>query len=463
MGRSVRHHRARPVRAKGFTRAAALFASLALIGAATVATAAAALAEESGGPPSKVITAVTEPFVTPPTCEADGLLVIPTQEHIRYVTGPALAGEKPATPDVEYTIAATVKGGEWTIASGVVTKWTLTPLPRLSEEQCVGTEPVDLCSNLDGAQETVPPGYVPNADGTCSPKAADEGELKPVVELAPTCGRADWTVTNPNLREEGETDSQGGKPIHFFVIIDGKKTGPTVLLPQQSVSDHVTFAEDSGDHTVTINAGNGRAGAGSGSGGEGATTGHSGGSGEEGHGPAVTKTVTVSTDCGTNTPPASSVVGPARPTATIVVASCSVATVNLFNYTNLTADPPADFTVTVNGAVWKTATLPGGETTSLPYTRPVDVKKAIHLEVLSGEKVLATGDLAVCADVEGVVIPGAAAATVEATVVAADPATLPETGAGSSASVALVSAGMLVLGGLLVAWSVRRPEEEPTR
>lgn len=462
MGMFARHRRGRPARAKGFTQAAALFASLALIGAATVATAAVALAEESGAS-DKVITSVKAPFVTPPTCQSDGLLRVPSQEHILYTTDPALTGEATATAGVTYTITATVKGGAWKIATGVTTAWTLTPLPRLSEEECAEADPVDLCSDLPGVQETIPPGYVPNADGSCSLKAADEGELKPVVEVAATCGRADWTVTNPNLREEGETDSQGGKPIHFYVIIDTVKSAPVVLLPQQSASGFKVFDLGSGDHTVTVNAGNGRAGAGSGSGGESATSGHSGGSGEEGHGPAVTKTVTVSTDCGTFTPPASSVVGPARPTATIVVASCSAATVNLFNYTDLTTDPPADFTVTANGAVWKTATLPGGETTSLPYPRPAGVEKAIHLEVLSGEKVLATGDLAVCADVEGVVIPGAAPATVEATVVAVDTATLPETGAGSSASIALAGAGMLVLGGLLVAWSLRRPLEEPAR
>ena len=458
----ARHRRGRPARTKELTRAGALVAALFLIGAATVATAAASLAEETGGPPSFVIESVTPPSVTAPTCASDGALVIPEQEHIKYTVVPTVAEGAPAAPG-EYTVTAATKGQKWTIKDGVVTSWPLTVLPKLSPEECVDYVPVDLCSNLDGVQETVPKDYVANEDGTCSPKAADEGELRPVVELTATCGRADWTVTNPNLREVGETDSHGGKPIHFYVIIDTVKSAPVVLLPQQSASGFKVLDLGSGDHTVTVNAGNGRAGAGSGSGAESAASGHSGGSGEEGHGPAVTKTVTVSTDCGTPyTPPASSVVGPARPTATIVVGSCSAATVNLFNYTDHTTDPPADFTVTANGAAWKTATLPGGETTSLPYTRPADVTKAIHLEVLSGEKVLATGDLAVCADVEGVVIPGAAPAVVEATVVAADTATLPETGAGSSASFALAGAGMLILGGLLVSWSLRRPGDEPT-
>ena len=465
----ARNRQGHPARANGFTRAAALFGTVALVGTATVVTAASALAADED-PADKVITSVTAPFVTPPTCKSDGLLQLPTQKHILYTTDPALKGEETATAGIAYTITATVRGGEWTIAPGATTVWQLTPLERLSEEQCAATGPVDLCSDLPGVQETIPAGMVPKADGTCAPKAADEGELKPVVKLTiPTCGKAAWTVTNPNKLEEGEEGSKGGKPIHFFVIIDGKKTSttPTVLLPQQSASGVVGFDPNTGDHLVTINAGNGRAGggSGSGSGGEGGTPGHTGGSGgEEGHGPAATETVSVSTACITSVPPpASSVVGPARPTATIVVASCSAATITLANPTVYSTDASATFTVTANDTPpGSPVTVNAGYTQSLTYTRPASVEKAIHLEVLAGGAVIAKGTMAACVEVEGIVIPGAAPATVEATTVADDTATLPETGAGSSASLALAGAGMLALGGLLVAWSLRRPEEGPT-
>lgn len=464
------HRRGRLPRTTDLTRAGALVVALALIGAATVATAASSLAEETEGPPSKVITSVKAPFVTPPTCKSDGLLVIQDQEHIKYTTDPALAEGAPAQPGTTYTITATIKGREWAIAPGATTVWQLTPLEQLSEEQCAAAGPIDLCSDLPGVQETIPAGMVPKADGTCAPKAADEGELKPRITLTAGCRTATWTVKNPNQLEEGEEGSNGGKPIHFFILIDGKKTSatPTVLLPQQSASGVEEFAANSGSHTVTINAGNGRAGggSGSGSGGEGGTPGHTGGSGggEEGHGPAATETVSVSTACSTSvSPPVSSVVGPARPTATIVVASCSAATITLANPTVYSTDASATFTFTANGTPsGSPVTVNAGYTQSLTYTRPANIEKAIHLEVLAGATVIAKGTMAACAEVEGIVIPGAAPATVEATTVAADTATLPETGAGSSASLALAGAGILALGGLLVAWSLRRPEEGPT-
>ena len=98
MGMFARHRRGRPARAKGLTRAGALVAALALIGAATVATAATSLAEETGGPPSYVIDSVTAPSVTAPTCASDGTLVIPEQEHIKYTVVPRLEESAPAAP-----------------------------------------------------------------------------------------------------------------------------------------------------------------------------------------------------------------------------------------------------------------------------------------------------------------------------------------------------------------------------
>jgi LPXTG-motif cell wall-anchored protein len=153
-------------------------------------------------------------------------------------------------------------------------------------------------------------------------------------------------------------------------------------------------------------------------------------------------------------------VGPARPDATIVVKSCQMATITLTNYTVSPADADATFTVTANGKPWgATVVVGGGETpVTLAYTRPTGVTKPIGLQVLADGAVVESATLPVCAEVEAVVIPGAAPAAVEASVVAADTATLPATGAGSSAAVALAGAAMLAVGGLLVTWSLRRPD-----
>ena len=161
-------------------------------------------------PPELITVTPQTPDVTPPTCEADGTLVLPTgPEGVKYVVKPAYTGPG------EYTITAKALKGYVLVAAEHEWAWDLTVAPKLTGTQC----------------QTTPP-----------PPVVTPGPANPQAKIVTTCGHAVFTLSNltPQTYDESAT---------FVTTIDGKdstavtvKAGDTQELGWAPVADTGTYA-----------------------------------------------------------------------------------------------------------------------------------------------------------------------------------------------------------------------------
>lgn len=73
-----------------------------------------------------------------------------------------------------------------------------------------------------------------------------EVPANPVAQIEAVCGVADITLTNP--QNEGEANQTAS----FIVEVDGEFSNAYAVVANGSESVHLTFPEDSGDHTVEV-------------------------------------------------------------------------------------------------------------------------------------------------------------------------------------------------------------------
>lgn len=130
------------------------------------------------------------PDVTPPTCTADGTLVLPDgPEGVRYVVDPAYDGPG------EYTVTAVALKGFVLAPAEHDWSWDLTVAPQLTGDQC----------------QTTPP-----------PPVVTPGPANPQASIVTVCGHATFTLTNLTAQTTDESAT-------FVTTINGKDSTQAVV------------------------------------------------------------------------------------------------------------------------------------------------------------------------------------------------------------------------------------------
>jgi choice-of-anchor A domain-containing protein len=149
--------------------------------------------------PPKVVTVSPVPSAAPPTCAADGSLIVPTIANITWTGG--LNGAGPGT----YTLIATPAAG-YTLA-GAQSSWTITVLPKGTGVNCEQSVKPDLtiaeCHATTGAvtsayitiPSTTP--HLTYSIGATSYAAGQKVPLAPGTHTVTVTPAANWTNTGP--------------------------------------------------------------------------------------------------------------------------------------------------------------------------------------------------------------------------------------------------------------------------
>ena len=168
-------------------------------------------------PPELITVTPLTPDVTPPTCTADGTLVLPTgPEGVKYVVKPAYTGPG------EYTITAKALKGYVLVAAEHEWAWDLTVAPKLTGTQC----------------ETTPP----------PPPVLTPGPANPQAKIVTSCGHAVFTLSNltPQTYDESAT---------FVTTINGKDS--TAVTVKAGDTQELGWAPvaDTGVYTIGVRVG----------------------------------------------------------------------------------------------------------------------------------------------------------------------------------------------------------------
>lgn len=164
--------------------------------------------------PAPTIVTPQSPDVTPPTCTADGTLVIPDgPTGVTYLVDPKYNGPG------EYTITAVADKGYVLAEADHDWSWDLTVLPKLPVEQC----------------QTPPPPVVP-------------GPPNPQALISTVCGHATFTVSNltPQTTDQSAT---------FVTTINGKDSTQVVVKAGDTQDLGYAPTPNTGMYTIGVKSG----------------------------------------------------------------------------------------------------------------------------------------------------------------------------------------------------------------